>query len=226
MLDKYPNIITNNERLVETCFVIEKLKNLYNQTPALSVLDVGGVPSEYFYNYPIYKNVANMPGIDYKISDFRSGNIQDNSGFRMSLPVAYAGDFVSMNIPEKFDAIIFLSSLEHFAQCTESDGVFRDGEDRKGFEKALSLLNPSGKIILTIPFGVPKFESYYQTYDLDLVNSLVAGSDMLEYYTYELIDDVWCIGDPETLGQSSSFGIGCFLLEGPSGLSENEKKTL
>lgn len=212
MLDKYPNI-TNSERIVETCFVIEMLKNLYGQTSALSVLDVGGVPSEYFYNYPIYKSVSNMPGINYKISDFRPGNIQDNSGVQMQLPVTYQGDFVSMHIPEKFDVIIFLSSLEHFPQCTESDRLFRDGEDRKGFEKALSLLNPGGNIILTIPFGLPKFENYQQNYDLDLVTTLVDGSDILESYTYELVDDVWCINAPEALGQLDPYGVGCFLLE-------------
>ncbi len=212
MIEKYPNLF-QSERLVEVCFIVEMLNRLSAEYPnGFSVLDVGGVPSEYCQNYAIYKTLTSLP-VDYKISDFRPGNIQDNVGFQMNLPVVYQGDFVSMDINEKFDAIIFMSSLEHFPQCTESDKVFRQDEDRRGFEKAMSLLNPSGKIIMTVPFGLPKFENYQQNYDISMIERLTSGTKILEQYTYELVDDVWTQNLPEKLGTLDPYGVGCFLME-------------
>ena len=212
MLEKYPNIF-KGERLVEVCFAVEMLEKFAAEKPqGFSVLDVGGVPSEYCQNYAIYKTLSSM-NVDYKISDFRAGAIQDNVGFQMNLPVAYQGDFVTMSIDDEFDTIFFLSSLEHFPQCTESDRVFREGEDRKGFEKALSLLAPSGRIVLTVPFGEPKFEDYQQIYNLDLISTLVEGTEILEHHTYGLVDNVWVKDTAENLSSLDPFGVGCFLLE-------------
>ena len=156
---------------------------------------------------------------DYQIADFRPNGTPDNIGFSMNLPVKYVGDFVQMDIPETFDVIIFLSSLEHFPQCTEGDRVFREGEDRKGFEKALSLLNPAGKIILTVPFGRPQFIDYQQNYDLDLIYTLTEGTKILKLHSYGLIEDlspgedVWVQDSPENLGELDPYGVCCLLLE-------------
>ena len=211
MLNEYPNIF-KGERLVEVCFVVETMERFSAENPnGFSVLDVGGVPSEYFQNYPIYKALEDMR-VNYKISDFRGGRHQDNAGVQMQLPVAYQGDFVSLNISEKFDVIIFLSSLEHFPQCTESDKIFREGEDRKGFEKALSLLNPGGNIVLTVPFGYPKFENYQQNYDIELIYKLTEGTKILEQHIYGLVDNVWTKDTAENLGTLDPYGVGCFLL--------------
>ena len=55
---------------------------------------------------------------------------------------------------------MFLSSIEHFAQCTESDCQYRPEEDIKGFKRAVSILNTNGKILLTVPFGKEQWQPY------------------------------------------------------------------
>jgi hypothetical protein len=199
------NIINNSfnsERSVESVFVHESIKKYYKSNDI--VLDVGGVPTntkvlENYYNYLIDNK------IDYRISDFRP-------------PCHYPGDFVKYDFnDEKFDIIIFLSSLEHFPQCTESDLVFRNGYDKMGFKKALSILNSNGFIILTVPFGKHIWQKYHQNYDYSGILELTEGSKIIEEYIYRLVDDKWILSKPETMNDviytDRAFGVGCFVLQ-------------
>ena len=156
---------------------------------------------------PIYKTIQEQ-GIDYRVSDFRGGH--------------YRGDFVSYDFKdEKFDLIIFLSSLEHFPQCTESDVVYREGEDRRGYEKALSILQKNGTVLLTVPFGMHRWQEYHQNYDWNGILNLTEGSSIVESFTYRLIDEEWVLSDPLTMDDiiysDRAYGVGCFVL------NKNEK---
>ena len=94
--------------------------------------------------FKIFIKCLTIKKINYKVSDFRGGD--------------YQGDFVSYDFKEdKFNFIIFLSSLEHFPQCTESDVIYRDGEDTKRISKKpfLSCMI-AANILLTVPFGKQK----------------------------------------------------------------------
>jgi len=201
---KYPNTL-GSERTVEIAFIEEMILKYHR--PNSIVLDVGGVPSDSMHFQPIYKTIQEQ-GIDYRVSDFRGGH--------------YRGDFVSYDFKdEKFDLIIFLSSLEHFPQCTESDVVYREGEDRKGYEKALSILQKNGTVLLTVPFGMHRWQEYHQNYDWDGILNLTEGSSIVESFTYRLIDEEWVLSDPLTMDDiiysDRAYGVGCFVL------SKNEK---
>ena len=173
MLPTYTNAF-NSERIVELCFIIENFPEFKNK----KVLDVGGIPT-YRDQSIIIDGLVKENNINYKICDFRGGD--------------YQGDFVTLDIPEKFDGVIFLSSLEHFPQCTEGDLKYRNAEDRKGFLKALSILNDEGLILLTVPFGKYRWQSYHQNYDHENILKLVEGSKILEENVYVLKDNIWTL---------------------------------
>jgi hypothetical protein len=199
---EYYNNSLGSERSVESEFVIEML---YRHCLAGSwVLDVGGIPSFPEKNKNIIDAILSI-GPNYRICDFRGGN--------------YVGDFVQISFDQKFDIIIFLSSLEHFPQCTEGDMVYREGEDRRGFLKALSLLNNRGKIVLTVPYGKQVWQPYHQNYDWNGIQSLIAGSFLKESYAYKLEGEIWRSADLKGMSDlrytDRCYGVGCFLLEKP-----------
>lgn len=195
----------NSERTVEVQFIAEVTKKYYQ--PNDVIIDVGGVPTNGGFLKDFYDFIKTN-NVDYRVSDFR--------------PCEYPGDFVQYDFKdEKFDTVIFLSSLEHFPQCTESDVVFRENYDRKGYEKALSILKPGGYIYLTVPFGKHVWQPYHQNYDWQGILDLTKGSNIIESYTYRLHTDVneWRIDDPKNmtdiLYNRKAYGVGCFVLQKP-----------
>jgi hypothetical protein len=199
------NNISNHyqsERSVEAIFTREMLVKYLKNLEKCKVLDVGGIPT-HMESYAFIMKAFEDLNCEYIISDFRGGK--------------YKGDFININIPEKFDLIMFISSLEHFPQCTEGDLVYRESEDKKGFKKALSLLNDNGKIILTVPFGKQRWQQYHQNYNMDGILSLTEGSSILENYCYKLIDNNWIKWDPldmdDVIYTDRAFGVGCFVLQ-------------
>jgi len=201
MLDIYDNIF-QSERSVEIAFYEEKLKYLSENNPNLKVLDIGGIPSNRSHFSKIY-NLINERKIIYKIADFRGGD--------------YIGDFVSLKIEEAFDVCVFLSSLEHFPQCTEGDKLYRDNEDAKGYAKALSLLNDNGIILLTVPFGFHTWQEYHQNYNYEGIIKLTKGSSIIEQHVFVLKDNKWYIEkNLETTKNirytDQCYCVGCFML--------------
>lgn len=190
----------NSERIVEVLFICEMLEKYF---PNKKLLDVGGIPTNHSFNSSIYETIKTL-NIQHDIVDFRGGK--------------YKGDFVTISINELYDVVMFLSSLEHFPQCTEGDLVYRENEDRKGYLKALNILNEKGKIILTIPFGKNVWQPYHQNYDMSAILKLTEGSKILEVFTYKLSqDNYWELTAPnlmeEILYTDKAYGVGCFLLE-------------
>lgn len=205
MENTYINYL-NTERSVEIPFIVEMLEK-YSHSYC-KILDVGGIPSVNENNRPIFytiEKLKNQDNIIYDICDFRGGK--------------YKGDFVKMDFQEnKFHIVIFLSSLEHFPQCTESDVIYRDGEDVKGFKKALSILEDKGLVFLTIPFGKPVWQPYHQNYNWDLLQKLTNGSTIIENHIYTLFNNEWVkVVDPATMENvlytDKANGVGCFVLQ-------------
>lgn len=197
MKDTYLNTL-NSERTVELMFMEEQWPKLKN----LKVLDVGGIPT-LSHQLNLFQTTCKNNNIDYKICDLRGGH--------------YRGDFTNLYIQEKFDAIIFLSSLEHFPQSTEGDLVYRPKEDIKGFRKALKVLNDNGIIILTVPMGKQRWQEYHQNYNMEGILELTEGSVIEEGYIYTLINDTWTIcHKPETIKEilydNKCHCVGCFKL--------------
>ena len=106
----YPNIL-GSERTVELEYMYSSLEKHCDIDT--KILDVGGIPSNTDQMSKVYELIKNN-SLNYKISDFRGGQ--------------YKGDFMAYDFAdETFDVIIFLSSLEHFPQCTEGpDMIYRE----------------------------------------------------------------------------------------------------
>lgn len=199
METKYKNTL-GSERTVEIVFIEEMLRKYYAGDDI--VLDVGGIPTTSSQMTDVY-NFIKETNIDYRVSDFRGGQ--------------YQGDFVQYHFDDEvFDIIIFLSSLEHFPQCTESDVIYREGYDREGYKKALDILNDGGIIFLTVPFGKQRWQPYHQNYNLEGIEKLTEDSKIIESFTYRLIDDEWVLTDPESMEDviydDKAHGVGCFVL--------------
>ena len=193
-----------SERSVEVIFVEYALRKYYKNNDV--ILDIGGVPTtDMHLNH--FKQYISDNNIDYRISDFRGGH--------------YQGDFVEYNFTETFDIGIFLSSLEHFPKCTESDSIWREGYDRKGYEKSLQILNPNGYIFLTVPFGKHRWQpnGFHQNYNWQGILDLTKGSTIVESHTYALSEDEneWVKTHPnlmeEILYTNRAGGVGCFILQ-------------
>ena len=202
MKDQYFNNL-GSERTVEVLFIEESLKKYHK--PNNIVLDIGGIPTSELHLHNFRKYLGEN-SIDYRISDFRGGH--------------YPGDFVDFDFKtQKFDIGIFLSSLEHFPQCTESDIIYREGYDKKGYEKCLSILNEGGYIILTVPFGKHIWQEYHQNYNWEGILNLTEGSTIIESHTYMLNkeDEIWIKTNPSlmenVLYTDRAYGVGCFILQ-------------
>tara|TARA_R100000664_G_scaffold32401_1_gene47284 strand:+ start:9080 stop:9691 length:612 start_codon:yes stop_codon:yes gene_type:complete len=194
--------VYGSERSVESIFAREMLIKYLKDRPGSKVLDVGGIPT-HVPSHNLVMEAFKQIKATHEVADFRGGK--------------YRGDFVTMRIPEKFDCVMFISSLEHFPQCTEGDLQYRDGEDRKGYEKALSILKDGGKIILTVPYGKHVWQEYHQNYDWQGIRNLTKGSSVVEEYCYRLVGEGWVKEDPhnmtDILYTDKAYGVGCFVFE-------------
>jgi SAM-dependent methyltransferase len=190
-----------SERSVEIPFTIEAIKRFSKEGQL--ILDVGGIPTNSNIYSPVINEITNKK-CHYSVSDFR--------------PCTYQGDFVTYNFNNQlFDIIMFISSLEHFPQCTEGDMNFRPNEDRKGFLKALSILKEGGYIFLTVPYGDPVWQPYHQNYDYNKLLELTEGAKIIESYTYKLKDNKWVADDVNNFQgiryTTKAYGVGCFILQ-------------
>lgn len=196
--------IRKSERSVEVLYTNRFIREYLANLPfGAKVLEVGGITTDYrdkdFINVELFNR-----GINHEICDFRGGK--------------YKGDFVTYDFGDKkFSAIMFVSTIEHFPQCTEGDKIYRAGEDRKGFLKALSLLDEGGLIFVTVPFGKHKWQPYHQNYNWDGIMKLTEGASMVEFGTYKLEGDEWVKTDPHEMEDveytGRAYGVGCFVLQ-------------
>tara|TARA_R110000737_G_scaffold264341_1_gene272223 strand:- start:717 stop:1370 length:654 start_codon:yes stop_codon:yes gene_type:complete len=208
--------IYDSERSVEIPFICSAIIAHCKKDGV--ILDVGGVPTNDEFNEPI-KNTIHFGCYDYRVADFRGGE--------------YQGEFIEYDFKdEKFDTVMFLSSLEHFPMCTEDtrhggmaelspNWHYKEGEDIRGYQKALSILKDKGKIILTVPFGKPVWQDYHQNYNWEKLLELTKGSTIIEKQTFTLKDTSkpfhWEQTEPEDMEDiiydDRAHGVGCFVMQ-------------
>ena len=194
------DIIKHNgsERDVEVQFIAEYLNN----HPNTNMVDVGGMPTD-GDPYPEIKSAIERNNIIMEICDFRGGD--------------FVGDFITYQFDKKFDGVLFLSSLEHFPQCTEGDMIYREGEDIRGFQKAIDILKPEGRIFLTVPYGNPIWQPYHQNYNMDKILELSKGTVIEAQCTYKLLGENWVLSDPNSFDDiyytNRAYGVGCFVFK-------------
>lgn len=208
--------IYDSERSVEIPFICSAIIAHCKKDGV--ILDVGGVPTNDEFNDPI-KSTIEFGCYDYRVADFRGGE--------------YQGEFIEYDFKdEKFDTVMFLSSLEHFPMCTEDtrhggmaelspNWHYKEGEDIRGYQKALSILKDKGKIILTVPFGKPVWQDYHQNYNWEKLLELTKGSTIIEKQTFTLKDTSkpfhWEQTEPEDMEDiiydDRAHGVGCFVMQ-------------
>ncbi|MEP6498176.1 hypothetical protein [Microcoleus vaginatus] len=139
----YNRIKFNNpsERAVEVAIAFDFLANLDSKK---RILEVGHVLSHYENTLSDYLGIKSRQIID----KFEKDVGVDNQ------------DLISFLSPEKYDAIVSVSTVEHIGQGAEPSGHYgqsvesRDLEEPlKAIAKIYDLLATDGKALITVPFG-------------------------------------------------------------------------
>lgn len=141
-----------NERAVEIPLIWEQVASHSSD----AVLEVGNVLSHYFQvKHLVVDKYERLPGV---ISD----------------------DILDVDLPQKFNCIVSISTLEHVG-WDESPRV--PGKHIQAIKKMKQLLSPDGKMFATIPLG------YNPSIDEDLFAGRL-GSDQISYFK-RLGNDMW-----------------------------------
>jgi len=85
-----------------------------------------------------------------------------------------------------FDAVIALSSVEHFGRGHHGEEGGAPRLDINALGDARSRCNPGATLALTVPFGSPSVSELQRVYDEEGVQELTSGWDQLELRIYVL----------------------------------------
>jgi hypothetical protein len=150
-------VISVNERVIEVPWALAQLPQ------SGLVLDVGSCDATYL------AAIAN-PG--------RSLHCLDPRDCSSAMPPG--ATFFCQSIignalaPAAYDAVLFLSTLEHIGLPTYEQALFQNG-DRLALEEASRLLRPHGKVIATMPVGRSRMTTWYRQYSPEDLRALFAG---------------------------------------------------
>jgi len=153
-----------NERIIELPFVLRALCNL---PEGARILDVGACESTLSLSLAAlgYPTTA----LDLHTYPFRHPNLTS-----VALPLEeWEGP------DEPFDAVICLSSIEHFGLGAYGEDSSTDGAaDVRALARLLTSTKPGGLLVLSVPFGKSGRDDLQRTYDLDDLRHLVVGWDL------------------------------------------------
>ncbi|HUP22819.1 MAG TPA: class I SAM-dependent methyltransferase [Thermoanaerobaculia bacterium] len=157
-----------NERVVEVPWALAQLP----QTGI--VLDVGSCEATY---------LATIVGPGRELHCLDPRDCSD------SLPpgVAFHQQSILENDLEaaSYDAVLFLSTLEHIGLPTYGQMLFRHG-DRLALAEAARLLRPNGRVILTLPVGASRMTTWFRQYSpVDLRDLFRDWSWEVSYWGYK-----------------------------------------
>lgn len=95
-------------------------------------------------------------GIDllHEAIDHANETLSKEEGITRDFVEFKADNFMTMDLTQTFDSIIFGEVLEHIT------------DPKRFIQKAVGLLNPSGSIIVTLPFGINDYFDHKKTYYL------------------------------------------------------------
>jgi SAM-dependent methyltransferase len=104
---------------------------------------------------------------------------------------------------EPFDAILSLSSLEHFGLGAYGGPQSGEHTDRALLAKMAGWLKPSGVLIFTAPYGPWSINEFQRVYDAAALKDLLSGWNIEEaYYFYTLDGTIWTQSDKSLDTQS------------------------
>lgn len=172
-----------NERVVEQPFVFAAISGL--QAPA-RILDVGGSEST------VALSLASM-GHDVLVVDPR-GYPARHPGLRV-LPQRLD----ELDKDERdFDAVLALSSVEHFGIGSYGQPSAEERLDLAGVQEMRLRTRPGGLLVLTVPLGEPAVDDFQRVYDVGGVRELLAAWEEIELSAAWRIDRLtWVRGSPD-----------------------------
>lgn len=162
-------------RVVEYSFAVTQLP--HNSS---IILEIGCTDS----NNPLVAIASRLGhyivGVDLRPYYWKLANFHFIQGNASSLP------FVDKSV----DVVLCISAMEHFGLAGRYGIEESDLEqDRRAFEEMLRVIRPSGRVVLTVPFGKPKVVvPYHRIYGKQSLSDLVHGSE-IEVEEYWIRDE-------------------------------------
>lgn len=197
----------SGDRCIEYAFVIENIKDLDRKS---KVLDVGCARS------PLTTIVSSLgfkevTGIDLNKSPVKYKDVQ-----------FLCDDICTAKLPEAFyDVIIFCSTIEHIGLAGRYGSSEIPEGDIRALRVAKDLLKKTGKLILTIPYGIPRtIRSYHRVYNRDSVfmKYVLKEFDIIkqEYYKNNS-ENIWEICSENEAAKvvpaENNYALGLFVLK-------------
>jgi SAM-dependent methyltransferase len=114
-----------------------------------------------------------------------------------------------------FDEIVCHSTIEHIDMDNSIYGYEgKSTKEEKSYDylKAVSemirVLKPGGKLLLTFPFGKYEYHGFFQQFDAEMLNRIIAmfnakGSNTVDYFKYE--KKGWRFAEQLELNESESY---------------------
>lgn len=152
------------ERLIENEFVLENLDPKYRR-----VLDVGTCDSS--LSYELIRRGFEVRGIDL------------NPCIHPKAMIFEQGDIRKTNFPDYFfDYVIAVSTIEHVGLSGRYGVIEEDPSgDNRAIEEMTRILKPNGRLIITMPFGVPRVvRPYHRIYGPDELRKLIGSRLRIE----------------------------------------------
>ena len=184
-----------NERIVENAFVLSKI----NKTPC-DILDFGTTSS--WISLQLASLGHRVIGVDLRSYEFSHPNLD----FKL-------GDIFETNLPDgHFDFVLIVSTLEHVRT--------NDNNADKEVLKILSkYLKHNGKMIITVPYGMPITLSSHRVYSKDRISQITPEGFLIKEINYfkKISDTIWLPSSEDDVKNADSSKVSnavcCFVLE-------------
>jgi len=192
-----------NERIVEVPYVFRALAG----TPARArVLDVGSAESTVSLS---------LAALGYEVTslDLREYPLEHPSLEAIASPLdEWDAEEAS------YDAIICLSSIEHFGVGAYGEASGEGGSDRAAIEKLLTLAKPGALLILTVPFGRARRTDTERVYDRGTLDALLGGWDISDLTIVRQTEPlVWEVVPEDTGFVGDDDGVAMVVGRAPTG---------
>lgn len=150
-----------NERIAEIPYAIGTVSRC--AAAGAAILDIGGCESL------ISLELASL-GYDVTLVDMRASSLT-HPNLR-----SIEARFEEWNPKQRFDVILLISTIEHFGLVSYDGSADADQSlDRRALEHAATLLNPVGRLVLTVPYGEWSVDEHQRVYDEAHLDALMDG---------------------------------------------------
>jgi len=162
-------------RVIEYPFALNCIDRLSERKRRLVILDIGCCDS--FFPHALVKR-----GYDVYCVDIRQcTHLHKSIKF-------YKADVMRLPFPNGFfDVITAISVLEHIGFGAYGDPICEDG-DMRAISELKRVLKDKGRLIITLPFAKYQMNTWFRFYDIDRLNRLINGFEILQKKYYVRIN--------------------------------------